>query len=329
MNRLRYWLVASLVVGLAGPALHADVKTREKTLVKFEGMLGSMSRLFGGNTAKDGIIASLALKGSRKASMTDTTGDITDLTEEKVYRLDIKKKEYKVVTFAQLRKEWEDAKAEAEKNAEQMQKAQGEADPTAGKEMEYTADVKETGQKKDIAGYNAREVIVTITGREKGKTLEESGGFVLTNTQWIGPRIAALDEIAEFDMRFIKAVYGEDALAQMQQMATAFALFSSMKPMMEKMQAEGRKLQGTTLLSAMVFEQVKSAEQAKASAADQSSGSGGGGLSGRLAGRMMGGRGQSSGPRSTVFTSSREMLAVETAAADPDVAIPIGFKEKK
>jgi hypothetical protein len=329
MNRLRYWLVASLVVGLAVPALHADVKTRDKTLVKFEGMLGSMSRMFGGNAAKDGVVTSLALKGIRKASMTDTTGEIVDLAEEKMYRLDLKKKEYKVVTFAQLRKEWEDAKAEAEKNAEEIQKAQGEADQTTGKEMEYTAEVKETGEKKDIAGYNAREIIVTVTGREKGKTLEESGGFLMTNTMWLAPRIEALDEIVAFDVRFIKAVYGEDAFAQMQQMATAFAMFSSMKPMMEKLQAENRNLQGTPLQSTILFEQVKSAAQAKAAAADQSSGSGGGGLSGRLSGRLMGGRGQSSGPRSTVFTSSREMLAVETSATDSDVAIPIGFKEKK
>ena len=52
-------------------------------------------------------------------------------------------------------------------------------------------------------------------------------------------------------------------------------------------------------------------------------------MSGGLAGRLMGGRGQSSGPRSTVFTSSREVLSVETSATDSDVAIPIGFKEKK
>ena len=102
-----------LAVALVAPALHADVKTTEKATLKLEGMLGK----FLGGAAKDGIVSTVAVKGSRKSSMNDKTGEIIDLTEEKVYRIDVKKKEYKVVTFAQLRKEWEEAKAEAEKNA--------------------------------------------------------------------------------------------------------------------------------------------------------------------------------------------------------------------
>ena len=53
----------------ASPAL-ADVKTRDKTQIKFEGMLGRMVGMFGGKAAKDGVVTSHAVKGDRKVEMT-------------------------------------------------------------------------------------------------------------------------------------------------------------------------------------------------------------------------------------------------------------------
>ena len=314
-------LAIGAVAILAVPALRADVKTTEKSSAKIEGMLG---RLMRGNG--DPATSTVALKGNRKSSVNDTTGEIIDLGEEKVYRLDLKKKEYKVVTFEQLRKEWQDAQAEAKANADKMREAQGETEPSAAK-MEISVDVKETGQRKPIAGYDAREVVMTITSHQEGKTLEEGGGYVMTNTMWLGPRIPALDEIRDFDMRYMKAVMGDDGAAAMQQMMTVFAMFASAKPMMEKLQTEGRKLEGTSLQSTMVMESVKSAEAMKAAPDQQTQGSSSG-LSGMLAKRMM--RGSGSGQaRSTVMTTTHEMLTVATSAADGDVAIPAAFKEKK
>jgi hypothetical protein len=325
MKRLSFWSVVIVACALVAPVLRADVKTREKTLVKFEGVLGGAFKLFGGSAAKDGVTSTVAVKGVRKSSVTDTTGEIIDLSEEKVYRLDVKKKEYRVVTFAQLRKEWEDAKAEAQKNAEEMKKGQPEQEPP-DRELEFTADVKETGQTKSIAGYDTREVVLTITGQEKGKTLEQGGGFVMTSTMWMAPHIAALDEIGEFDVKFIKAVYGGDMAAQARDLAAAFAMFPSAQPMMLKMSEAGTKLEGTPLETTTVFESVKSDEQMKQAQSQQSSG--GGGLTGRLASRMMGGAGQPK-QRSTVFTTVHNVLSVEAAASDADVAIPAAFKEKK
>lgn len=307
-------------VAVLAPALRADVKTTEKTTFKLEGMLGRFIR--GGG---EGVTSTVALKGPRKLSMNDTTGEIIDLVEQKVYRIDVKKKEYKVVTFEQLRKEWLDTQKEMEKNADQMREAQGQLEES-GLKMEIVADIKETGQKKAIAGYNAREVVLTITSKQVGKTLEEGGGTVMTNTLWIGPRIPALDEINEFHVKYMKAVMGEEGAAAMQQMMMVFAMFVSAKPMMEKMQAEGKKLEGSMLASTMLMETVKSAEQMKA--AGEQGGGGGGGIGGALARRMMRGRGQTE-PRSTVMTTTQEFLTVTTSAAEADVAIPAGFKEKK
>ena len=74
--------------------------------------------------------------------------------------------------------------------------------------------MKKTGQRKQIAGYDAREVMLTIAMHGKGQKVEESGGFVATDNIWLGPKIAAMDEMAAFGMKFAKAVFG-DTLAGM------------------------------------------------------------------------------------------------------------------
>jgi hypothetical protein len=326
MKRSHPALVLTLAVALAAPVVHADVRTREKTTFSLSGVMGGLVRFFGGSAARDGVTSTVAVKGSRKSQMTDSNGRIVDLTEQKVYEIDVKKKEYRVITFAQLREQFEKAKADAEKRAAEMKPEEKEQIEEAGKQLEFDADVKETGQRKTLAGHDTREVILTVTAREQGKTLEQGGGFVLTSAMWLAPRIPALDELAQFELKFVKAVYGEAFAADMQQMATMIAMYPSFKAMSSRMQAESGKLQGTSLASTTTFETVRSEEQLKA--ASQPSAGGGGGLGGMLGRRIMGNRNQPQ-PRSTVLTTTHEMLSVDTTVSDADVAVPAGFKEKK
>ncbi len=322
--RFRYFVAVVLGVLLLAPVTHADVKTRQKGLVKFEGMLGRMANLFGGSAAKDGVVTTVAVKGARKASLSDLTGQIIDLSEEKVYDLDIRKKEYRVTTFAELREKMKKAQADAEKAAKDMPVEERDQLEQSGKEVEITVDVKETGEKKTIAGFPARQVIVTVTAHEKGKALDESGGMVLSNDVWVGPRVAALDEVAQFDLRFFKAVYGGDMIAAAQNLASAMALYPRLQELMTQMETRTRALEGTTLLIVMTAETVKSAEAMKQASAPAA---GGGGLGGALARRVA--RRDAPKPRSLLLTSSTETLSIDTSASDADVAIPAGFKERK
>jgi len=102
-----------IAVAIFAPALHADVKTKEKTQVKFEGMLGRIAGMAGGGAAKDGLTNSVAVKGNRMATFNDQNGQIVDLAEEKVYHVDVKKKEYRVFTFAEMREQMQKMKADS------------------------------------------------------------------------------------------------------------------------------------------------------------------------------------------------------------------------
>jgi hypothetical protein len=330
-------VVIVLLVLAASPAIRADVRSEEKSRIEFTGMLGRMVNLFGGKGAKEGTVSTVAVKGNRKATFNDTTGQIIDLGEEKVYELDMKKKTYKVATFAELRRRMEEAKAKAEQNAQKEQTREKAAEP-APKEnnVEIDFDVKDTGQKKVVNGFDAHQVVMTITVREKGKALEENGGLVLTADEWLVPRIPAMKEVVDFDIRYAQKLYGPMISgASAQDMAAAAALYPMMAPAIAKMRTEGVKMDGTPVMTVLTFDAVQSAEQAaaeqKESKPSASGGLGGiaGGLMRRATQKKSAESDQNQKGRTRVMSSTTEILKVVTDVAASDVAVPTGFKENK
>ncbi len=302
----------------------ADVKTKEQVNLKAEGMLGFfLNRTKAG---KEGVVNTAAVKGNRKATLNDATGEIIDLSEEKVYSLDIKKKEYSVKTFAQIREEMREQREKAQAQQEK-QEPQPKGEPQKPqKEYEVDYDIKETGQKKPLLGYDTREEIVTITVRQKGKTLEEGGGMVMINDMWLAPRIPELRELTDFDMRYWKQLQQGMGIPSMspEQMAQIMASLPLFGKAMEQMQKNGDKVSGTSIDTTMTLDTVKDPEQAQ----QQQQSASPGGLGGMLAHKMMK-KGDSSSSRSTVFTTHHQYLEISKSVDAADLAIPAGFKEKK
>lgn len=311
------------IATLSAVAVHADVKTRDRSQVKFEGMLGRMAGMFGGKAAREGIETTTAVKGNRKITRTDSTGRIVDLDQEKVYELDLKKKTYQVMTFEQIRQQLREAQERAAREAEKNRDKETEEpkrDPSQDVDVDF--DLKETGQTRSITGYDAREVVMTITVRPKGQTLEEGGGLVLTTTSWLGPEIPALKELADFELRYWKAISPEPVGLSADQMAAIMAIYPMVKQAMDRMATEKVNLRGTPLETVMTFEAVKSAQQMSQ---PEESGSGGG-LSGMLARKMIK-RGEEK-PRATILTITNQTLEVTAAVAPGELDIPAGFKQK-
>lgn len=326
-------LVLVMAIGLS-----ADVKSRQKTQVKFEGMLGRMAGMFGGKAMKEGVINTVAIVGDREMTVNDQSGELIDLAAEKVYKIDFKNKTYKVQTFAEIRKEWEDAQA---KMKEQAAQAKEKTDKQQAGEPQYEVDfsIDKTGERKTINGYDCQQVIATITMRQKGKKLEEAGGMVMTSDMWMGPKIPAMEEQAAFRQRYMTKVFGTDAESMARDLGQAMAMFPQLKTGMAKMQQESAKMEGTPILTTMKMESVSTEEQAQASA-DQPKPDIKSVLPGGLGG-MFGKKKKTEeapkpaqaapeGPknRSTILTSTSELLGVETSVAASEVALPAGFTQK-
>ena len=327
--------VVALCLVLAGAAgASADVKSKQKTQMKFEGMLGKMMNMFGGKGAKEGVISTVAIKGNRQLTMNDSSGELVDLDAERIYSIDAKGKSYKVQTFAEIRKQMEDAQAKA------RQSASSSKESADAPQFEMDFDVKKTGQEKSINGETCREFIMTLSMHQKGKTLEQGGGMVLTTNSWVGPKNPAMQEQLEFQQRFVKKLFGTDGATYARDLASAMAMYPGMQEGMARMAKEAAKMDGTPWLTVMTIESVATAEQAQARASDDKQG--GGGL-GALAGGMGGMFGRKkkaedqpkegqpasgSNARSVFMTSTTELLGIETSVSAQDVDIPAGFKQK-
>jgi hypothetical protein len=311
--------ISSVIILTASMAL-ADATFQQKTQMHFGGALGSVINVFGRKATHEGIVSDVAIYKDRKISRSGDTGEIVDLDQQKLYSLDYDRKTYKVVTFDELRRQYEDAKEKAKR-----QSAQDKGEKSQGPEYEVEFSIKSTGQKETINGWNTHEEIATVTVHEKGKTLEDEGGFVLTSDMWMGPRVPAMREMIEFERRFVQKVYGDSFAADMRQAAAMFAATPAFAKAMKTFNDKQGRLDGTAIRSKMTFETVAgknaSPEQQPSSPAGAI-----GGLFGRMKQRRQ--SDQAGAQRSTMFDSNHELLKASTTASAADVAMPAGFKEK-
>src|SRR5262245_56570492 len=337
MRIRRLWLVCLIPVLLV-PSVFAEVKTEQKTKLELPGILGGLMKTFGGKNAREGVVSKTAVKGDRKMTINDDTAELIDLAQEKIYLIDMKNKSYTVRTFEEMRRQIQDAMAKA-----QSQSAKREA--SQEKQPEFTVDfnLKESGEKKKINGYDAREIVMTITVHDKNKK-PENGSMVLTSSMWLAPRIAAMKEVEDFDRRFAEKLLLPFAADYAQQMAPMVAMYPGLKEGMGKLQAEKVNMDGTSVLTVIRMEIMGNAEQsAPAPQAQQNKQT----EIPRSLGGLIGGLGRKAASKddnkskddnntgsgkagsASLMTINEELLSVTTNVADADVAVPAGFKEKK
>jgi hypothetical protein len=311
---------------LVAAACLADASVDQKTQFKFGGFMGGMINAFGGKSTHEGSTSTTYVRGDRKAVVHETSGEIVDLDAEKIYYLDYGRKTYKVVTFDELRKQFEEQKARAEKQNEREAKNQKKEGP----EYEVDFDVKDTGAKEVINGFNTHEVVLTITVHEKGKKVDQSGGVVLTSDMWIGPHLAAMKEIGDFDRRYFAKLYGKEfGAADMAQMAVLMASNPAFGKAMKALAQKSSSFNGSPIKTIMTVEAVAGSEQKQQAGSDESSG----GVSSIVGGFMKRAqqRKQSEGGqanRGKLLDSSVEVTRAAMTASANDVAIPAGFTQK-
>ncbi len=104
-------------------------------------------------------------------------------------------------------------------------------------------------------------------------------------------------------------------------MAAIVALYPFLTQAMARMNSEKVNLDGTPLSTTITVEGVKSREQI-----EQQAQSGGAGLGGMLARRVMK---RNDNPRSTIFTAISDTQEIATTVAASDLQIPADYKEKE
>jgi hypothetical protein len=329
---MRKVLILAAGAAFAATIAMADVNVQEKTQVHFSGFLGGVVNVFGGRAAREGITSNVYVKGNRKASISESSETIIDLGEEKVYHLDLGRKTYKVETFEEIRKRYEEQKARAEKESAKEEK---NTKKNEGPEYEVEFDVKKTGQKQTINGFDTHEVVTTITVHEKGKPIEKAGGSVFKVDSWVGPAIKEMKEIRDFERKYAQAIYGNSLASGEAQMAVLIATNPAFAKAMKTFAEKGSAYDGTPIRTIMTFEGVVGTEQPQQAEKDDSGGSpssiGGalGGLMRKAAQKRQTNDASKNGPQhNTIFESTTDVLKVSATATANDVAVPAGFTQR-
>ena len=187
-------------------------------------------------------------------------------------------------------------------------------------------------------GFDTKQVITTITVRQKGKTVEQGGGLVLTSDSWVTLRIDAMKEVADFHLRYMKKLESPVVgVMSAEQMAAVFAMYPMLKEAMGRVRTEGEQIEGTPILTTITCEAVPDPAQAQARAEQESKQEAQptsvGGLGGMFARKMMkaedsaAASGSTPG-RATVMTMVSETLSVSKDVSADDVAVPAEFKPR-
>jgi hypothetical protein len=239
------------VLVAASASLRADFTYTETTQVTGGSMLGlmKMAGTFSKQARQVGepVVSTVAIKGNRMAHINPTNIEIIDLDAETITSVDMLKKQYTVITFAQMKQQIE---AAAAKMKEQQQKAE----PAAPQQQPSTTDVtfhihvRNTGQTKEVSGLSSSESILTMNMDATDKSSGQTGSLAITNDLWLVPEIPGYDEVKEFYRRFavkMGTVFSSAVNPAM------LAQYQGASKGMADMAEEMSKLKGTPVLQVM------------------------------------------------------------------------------
>jgi carbon monoxide dehydrogenase subunit G len=158
------------------------------------GMMAGMMKFAGAfsKQAREPMVNTVAVKGDRMVHWSAHHASVIDIDKETITEINFDKKQYSVMTFAQM-KQMMDEMSQKMKSSD-AQKA----------DVQFKVSVKDTGEKKQIAGFDTHEMLLTMEMEGADKESGNKGGMNMTADMWIAPKSAGYNEIADFYKRMSK-----------------------------------------------------------------------------------------------------------------------------
>jgi hypothetical protein len=183
--------LAILLAGASCAILRADYSYQSTTQLT-GGSMYTMLKALGplAHGARDPIVTTNLIKGNRMATIAKDRTTVIDLDRETITEIDTAKKQYSVITFAQMKQAMEDAVAKS-----QQQKDKAGADSNT--EASFKVSAKATGQTKTVGVLPAKEMVLTMTMEATNKDNGQSGSLDITVDSWLAA-VPGYEEVKEF-----------------------------------------------------------------------------------------------------------------------------------
>jgi hypothetical protein len=349
--------ILGLVVGTA----QADITIVRSTSVEgvgamgFANMSGTSSTSISGEKSRTDSDMKMQSKlvGFLARNALGPTAEIVLLDQGKLYHLNINKKEYTETTFEQLR-------GQMQKMSDQMGSSENRQQPSAVDQSKCVwlpakVDVSKSGEKAQIAGYDAQRVTVTATQPCQDKETGAICEIALVLDQWISADFAENSEARKFYGAYVSKM-GMNFSSSQDASERAKALFGQYKGVWTEVAAKMQTVKGYPVKSSFTLglggAQCKdsNAQQAQTSQADsppQSTPQSPSGIAGAVVGKLSGlfqkkkdtGDAPAAQPAPAIapvvmppgdvalMTVSSQLVSVSTNAVSADVfTVPPGFK---
>lgn len=252
-------LLGSAIFGLIAAAMpvRADVTVQESLSVSGGGLM-SFANMSGKTTTQ--------ISGKRSRTETDAqmqsrlvrtfaagpTAEITRLDDDSVYELNLKKKQYTATSLAERRAQMEEA---LKRSKEAQESKQGAASPVDESKCDWSppkSDVKKTGEKASIAGFDAERMTITVTQSCKNRDTGEVCDFGLALDQWLAPKFDGGSERQEFYQAYAEKM-GFTTSASPGFAQNAQAMFAGYKDLWAELAKQSGSQKGYPLRSAFAL----------------------------------------------------------------------------
>jgi len=297
-NVFRSQLLACCVAGvLFGAAAQADVTMQEQMslsgagMMKMANMSGTTTTIIAGDRAR--TESNLQFESGLMRTFARGAGgphvEIVRLDQDKIYSLDPKKKTYTETTFADMRAKMEQAMEQMNKAQASQQQGTSGVDESECEWSDPRSEVKRTGEKALIAGFQAEHVTVTATQSCTNKKNGQVCDFGLALDQWIAPGFEASAEATTYQRAYAEklglgAASSRDFAERAQSMFGRYkGIWSELGKRMADMPVKGYAVKSGFSLG-VGGPQCQSAQQTQAQGGPQSPPSLGGALGGALGG---------------------------------------------
>jgi hypothetical protein len=348
------------ILSLATGVAQADI-TLERTMsvegvgaMAFGNMSGTTRTTISGDKSRTDSDIKMKSKiiGFLAHNAVGPSAEIVRLDDDKLYHLNINKKEYTETTFEQMRERLQ--KAADQMNSSDAKKQPSAVDQSKCEWLPARADVKKTGEKAQFAGYDSERVIITAAQPCKDKDSGSICEVALVLDQWLSTGFAESAEALKFYKAYA-AKLGMDPTNSQDVSQRAKALFSQYKGIWTEVAAKMQNVKGYPVKSSFTLalggEQCKNsnAQQAQSSQDNDSSNSPSslaGAMAGKLGGLFHKKKDDADAPAAqpapvvtpvplppgdvALMTVSSQLVSVSTNGASADAfTVPADFKKQE
>jgi hypothetical protein len=285
-------LLASLSAALllAASAAQADVTTESRIALTGIGpmamtnMTGTSRIAISGTRSRTDMDIQLQSKLVKffARNAVGPSAEIVLLDADKSYHLNLNKKEYTETSFADMRARAQKAQGEDGNGDADKRREPAPIDDSKCEWLDPKADVKRTGEKTTVAGFQAEHVIITAEQPCKDKETGAICEIALTMDEWLAPGFSASEEVQRYHKAYAEKM-GVDAATLQDASNRAQAMFSRYKGVWAQVVSKLQGVKGYPVKSSFALgiggdqcKQAQTAQHEQADGGDASSASSGG-----------------------------------------------------